>query len=76
MCGLLFSHTFDLYSSVPYKRMPEKERKVIWDDIVHFTPKGYDLVGSRIAERMVEILKDLEDSETSKLDPPREELKK
>ncbi|KUJ11157.1 SGNH hydrolase [Mollisia scopiformis] len=50
--------TFNLHDSVPYGNMSEEMRKEIWDDIIHFTPKGYDLVGSRIAERLTEILKD------------------
>lgn len=33
-------------------------RTEIWDDDgIHWAPKGYDLVGSRIAQRMVEVLK-------------------
>ena len=36
--------------------MPEAMRKEIWDDGTHFTPKGYDLVGSIIADRIAEIV--------------------
>lgn len=37
--------------------MTAEMRAEIWDDSIHWTPKGYDLVGSRIAERMLEVLK-------------------
>lgn len=67
------SYTFNLHDSIPYKSMPEKERKEIWDDIIHFTPKGYDLLGKKIAERLEEILTE-KDSDVEEQKPMREDL--
>ncbi|CZR54169.1 related to esterase [Phialocephala subalpina] len=50
-------YTFNLHDSVPYWNMTAAERSSYWDDGIHWTPKGYDLVGGRIAERMLEMLK-------------------
>ena len=36
--------------------MPEHERREVWDDDVHFTEKGYDLMGHIIAQRLVELI--------------------
>lgn len=36
--------------------MPVERRKEIWDDEVHFTEKGYDLIGELLAERLVELI--------------------
>lgn len=47
----------------------------MWDDSIHWTPKGYDLVGGRIAERLQEILKDLDSSGDLTEDLMRGELK-
>lgn len=58
-------YTFDLHDSVPNRNMSDKERKEYWDDGIHWTPKGYDLVGSRIAERLIEILKSEESDQGS-----------
>ena len=41
--------------------MPEEERHDIWDDGTHFTPRGYDLMGTTIAARVVELVKERED---------------
>ena len=36
--------------------MPEAEREEIWDDGLHFTPKGYERMGELIAARLFEII--------------------
>ncbi|KAL2060197.1 hypothetical protein VTL71DRAFT_9592 [Oculimacula yallundae] len=51
-------YTLDLHALVPYHAMPEDEREEIWDDGLHFTPKGYERVGSLVAERIVEIMRE------------------
>ena len=38
--------------------MAEADRKKYWDDGLHLTPAGYDMMGERIAERLVEIISD------------------
>lgn len=50
------SYTYDLASAMPYSGLQEDERTEIWDDDVHFTPKGYDLMGRLVAERMLELM--------------------
>lgn len=36
--------------------MDEQRRKKIWDDGLHFTDEGYDLMGEVISERLLELL--------------------
>ncbi len=50
------SYTWDFNKKIPYWAIPEDERQEIWDDNVHLTAKGYDLMGRMIAERIVEII--------------------
>jgi len=47
----------DLKEQVPYHAMEVAERRLIWDDGLHFTEKGYERVGTLVAVRLVEILK-------------------
>jgi hypothetical protein len=49
------SYTFDLRAAVPWD-MPDEQRNEIWDDPVHFTAKGYDLIGTLLAKRLGEII--------------------
>ncbi|CAL3973261.1 unnamed protein product [Diplocarpon coronariae] len=50
--------SLDLYAKIPYHDMPEEEREKIWDDGLHFTPEGYERVGSLVAQQLAEILND------------------
>lgn len=51
-------YSMDLCSAIPYFSMNEKRRKEIWlYDGLHLTEKGYRLMGEKIAERLVGILK-------------------
>lgn len=36
--------------------MSESEREEIWDDGLHFTPKGYERMGELVAARLFEII--------------------
>lgn len=36
--------------------MAEADRKKYWDDGLHLTPAGYDMMGERIAESLIDIL--------------------
>lgn len=36
--------------------MSEQDRQLYWDDNVHLTPSGYDLMGQKIAARFLEVL--------------------
>jgi hypothetical protein len=49
------SYTYDLRKAVPWD-MPDEKRNEIWDDPVHFTAKGYDLIGRLLAERVANII--------------------
>ncbi|KAK2609931.1 hypothetical protein N8I77_003400 [Diaporthe amygdali] len=48
--------TFDLNTAIPFWSLAPEERKTYWDDHIHLTPAGYDLMGERIAARLVEII--------------------
>jgi hypothetical protein len=52
----MVSHTLDLKTKVPFWDMPEEKRGEIWDDGLHFTPRGYDLIGRIIADRILELI--------------------
>ena len=41
---------------MPYHSMSEENREQIWDDGLHFTPYGYNVMGDHIAKRLVDIL--------------------
>lgn len=41
---------------MPYHNMREEERTRYWDDHVHLTPDGYDLMGEKIAAALVELI--------------------
>lgn len=47
----------DLHARMPYHKITEEERRERWDDNLHFTPKGYEMIGEMVGERLVEILK-------------------
>jgi len=36
--------------------MSETDRKKYWDDHIHFTPDGYDLIGNKVGVALVSIL--------------------
>ena len=36
--------------------MPEKRRNELWDDGVHFTHAGYDLMGTLVGNRLIDII--------------------
>lgn len=40
----IHSHVLDLHDALPYDSTHAK----YWDDAVHFTPAGYDLIGDKI----------------------------
>ena len=69
----LCSFTLDLKSKIPYFSMPEEERRAIWDDGTHFTPRGYDLMGTIIAARVVELVKEREDGVAKVKEEDKEE---
>jgi hypothetical protein len=40
--------------------MDLQQRKGIWDDGLHFKPKGYDLIGQEVANKLIELLAKIE----------------
>jgi len=54
--------------------MPEEKRQKVWDDGVHFTEEGYDLMGEIIAKRLAGLIGEIEgDGKAQK--PLRSDLK-
>lgn len=51
------SYTFDLYRNIPYASLDEATREKLWDDGLHLTKEGYDMMGDLIAGRLFEILR-------------------
>ncbi|KAF3769328.1 hypothetical protein M406DRAFT_65618 [Cryphonectria parasitica EP155] len=49
-------HVFDLNAAIPYRNMCEEERERYWDDEIHLTPDGYDLMGEKIAAHLVNLI--------------------
>ncbi|KAJ6041591.1 SGNH hydrolase [Penicillium canescens] len=51
-------HAFDLHSKIPYHTGSENFREEIFDDGLHLTARGYDLMGSMIGEHLANLLKE------------------
>jgi len=51
------SYTFDLNNAVPYRDSAYGKRDEIWANDIHFTPKGYDLIGNLLADRVTDLIK-------------------
>ena len=56
MAQLGASHVFDLHEALPFFAMTEAEQERYWDDALHLTPAGYDLMGNKIGTSLVSIL--------------------
>jgi lysophospholipase L1-like esterase len=52
--------TLDLFEKMPYHSLTKEERQELWDDGLHFTAAGYAKIGSLVAERLIEIMKEEE----------------
>lgn len=50
------SHTLDLFDLMPYHSESKETREEIWDDGLHFTPYGYNVMGDYIAQCLVKLL--------------------
>jgi hypothetical protein len=70
------SYTFDLHTAIPFRGIPDKKRSELWGDPVHFSPKGYDLVGRLLAERLTELIQAQSSDEEAENAEGRTELKK
>ncbi|KAL1854075.1 hypothetical protein VTK73DRAFT_8813 [Phialemonium thermophilum] len=49
-------HAYDLQAAIPYASFSDAERNLYWDDAVHFTPDGYDLIGRKVGMALVSLL--------------------
>ncbi|KAI1339348.1 SGNH hydrolase-type esterase domain-containing protein [Xylariaceae sp. FL0016] len=50
-------YKFDLFEALPYHSMEEADRARYWDeDGVHLTADGYDLMGEKVAEALIQII--------------------
>jgi len=49
-------YIFDLHKEMPFHNLSEEQRRNIWDDGVHFTEKGYQIMGEKVADRLIEII--------------------
>ncbi|KAI0172114.1 SGNH hydrolase [Hypoxylon sp. FL1284] len=60
--------SFDLYAALPYHDMAPKDRLKYWMmDGVHLTAAGYDLMGEKIAEELIRIMR-LADAQDTEID--------
>lgn len=50
----MFSHAFDLHKHIPYHSATEDFRELIFDDGLHLTAEGYDLVGDLVADWLIQ----------------------
>ncbi|KAK0632598.1 SGNH hydrolase-type esterase domain-containing protein [Immersiella caudata] len=49
-------HVFDLNAAVPFFAMSKSDQEAFWDDGVHFTPDGYNLIGKEVGMSLVKLL--------------------
>ncbi|KXX76134.1 hypothetical protein MMYC01_206298 [Madurella mycetomatis] len=49
-------HVFDLNKAVTYYSMSDTDKERYWDDHLHFTPDGYDLIGNKVGIALVSIM--------------------
>eukprot|EP00879_Flechtneria_rotunda_P021836 GHRR01023026.1.p1 GENE.GHRR01023026.1~~GHRR01023026.1.p1 ORF type:complete len:206 (+),score=58.77 GHRR01023026.1:1090-1707(+) len=49
--------SFDLAAALPYESMQEEQRWDIWDDGVHLTVRGYDVMGELIHNALMPLIK-------------------
>ena len=57
----------DLCRAIPYFAMEEAQRDSIWDDGLHLTEKGYEMMGDAIAAHLIKLLQSLGVAENSEV---------
>jgi len=59
-------HIFDLFEKIKYHSLSIEDRHELWDDGIHLTAAGYELMGELVARRMLEVLgvREVQDIET------------
>ncbi|KAH8593697.1 SGNH hydrolase-type esterase domain-containing protein [Bisporella sp. PMI_857] len=66
-------YTFDLHKAFPWNGLSDKRRREVWDDGMHPTEKGYDIIGKLLAKRLNEIISERTMPQVD--EPVRAELK-
>jgi hypothetical protein len=41
---------------MPYHSLSKERRVEIWDDSLHFTEQGYDIIGNHVGKKLAELL--------------------
>ncbi|RAL12970.1 SGNH/GDSL hydrolase family protein [Aspergillus homomorphus CBS 101889] len=49
-------YALDIHKEVPYHSAEKDFKEKMWDDGVHMTPDGYDLVGEVVANHLIQLL--------------------
>ena len=52
------SHTFDLWSVVRWNDVSEETRQRHWNDGLHLSQDGYELMGYAVAAHLLELIKE------------------
>ena len=47
----------DISNAVPFFTLSEEMRERIWDDGLHLTKQGYEMMGDAIASKLMELLR-------------------
>lgn len=50
------SYVYDLDAAIPYFAMSSSDRYKYWDDEVHFSVEGYNLIGNKVGMNIVKYL--------------------
>lgn len=56
-----YSRVVDLKSKIPYHSASESFQREMFDDGLHLTGRGYDLMGTVVGERLVSLIKEERD---------------
>ena len=46
----------DLCTAVPYFSMDDAKQELVWDDGLHLTEDGYEMMGNAIGAHLIELL--------------------
>ena len=58
----------DLCKAVPYFALEEEKRDSIWDDGLHLTEEGYNMMGDAIAAHMIELLQTVDNVKNNRVE--------
>jgi hypothetical protein len=56
-------HSYDLKSKIPYHSLSKEDREKYWDDHLHMTSDGYDLMGGFVADALLQCIAEEENEE-------------